>query len=99
MWPPFFFGAIPTYGVLPYAMILYQPLSVSATIPPGPSGGSEMMVKIFVATTASSCVTSGCVSEAFSTTFSTTLRITGTVHTWIEEVAGGCLVIVIWHQN
>jgi len=21
MWPPFFFGAIPTYGVLPYAMI------------------------------------------------------------------------------
>ena len=22
MWPPFFFGAIPTYGVLPYAMIV-----------------------------------------------------------------------------
>ena len=21
MWPPFFFGAIPTYGVLPYGMI------------------------------------------------------------------------------
>ena len=21
MWPPFFFGVIPTYGVLPYAMI------------------------------------------------------------------------------
>ena len=23
MWPPFFFGVIPTYGVLPYAMIMY----------------------------------------------------------------------------
>ena len=28
MWPPFFFGAIPTYGVLPYAMI---PGSLCAT--------------------------------------------------------------------
>ena len=24
MWPPFFFGVIPTYGVLPYAMIVSQ---------------------------------------------------------------------------
>ena len=24
MWPPFFFGAIPTYGVLPYAMIIMR---------------------------------------------------------------------------
>ena len=23
MWPPFFFGTIPTYGVLPYAMIMF----------------------------------------------------------------------------
>ena len=27
MWPPFFFGAIPTYGVLPYAMIYSHFLS------------------------------------------------------------------------
>ena len=24
MWPPFFFGTIPTYGVLPYAMIIHD---------------------------------------------------------------------------
>ena len=27
MWPPFFFGAIPTYGVLPYAMISFTSIS------------------------------------------------------------------------
>ena len=26
MWPPFFFGVIPTYGVLPYAMI-HRPIA------------------------------------------------------------------------
>ena len=29
MWPPFFFGAIPTYGVLPYAMICEHSLTLS----------------------------------------------------------------------
>ena len=32
MWPPFFFGVIPTYGVLPYAMILCKQPGLSVSL-------------------------------------------------------------------
>ena len=32
MWPPFFFGVIPTYGVLPYAMIYVEDFYCVAVI-------------------------------------------------------------------
>ena len=55
MWPPFFFGAIPTYGVLPYAMIarglcspclskaVSQQLPSNACLKLGASDGSRLI--------------------------------------------------------
>ena len=53
MWPPFFFGVIPTYGVLPYAMIKWlrvfaSPWNGIVLFPPSSKPGVE--------------VTSGCVA-------------------------------------
>jgi len=32
MWPPFFFGVIPIYGVLPYAMIVSENFRIACNI-------------------------------------------------------------------
>ena len=44
MWPPFFFGAIPTYGVLPYAMI-YMVRTYRAECIYGPYMDSALFVR------------------------------------------------------